>query len=273
MVTHKDLSRDALQKSRVYKGGKHWIKVTFDSWEAAQKACFYSPVEIDGYLVYCEEWQGKGPLTDAPIPKGAEAAGDLVSTSRARTMGPATGKASAVAGFEQAAFSTLPRSHTLPDVQFRQPPRDDIELDSSTASSATATGPSPAAGLVVPDAGSSLRSRSVPHLPSQVSDPTSQYMSRNPKIKKAMLRPASEALPPRQSLIERILRGIPIISWLFGPGSTAKKDGKAIGGLVGEGPVLKDDGTWDSNANGWYWDFWHKVDKIVGSDYCGLRDD
>lgn len=248
--------------------------MTFDSWEAAQTACNYSPVEIDGCLVYCEEWQGKGPLTDAPIPKGADEMGALVSTSRAKTMGPAAGKASAVAGFEQA-FTTLPRSHTLPDVQFRQPTRDDIELNSSTASSATATGPAASTGLTVPEGGSGLRSRSVPHLPSQVSDPTSQFMTRTPNVKRAVLRPVSEALPPRQSFVERILRSLPLVSWIAGPTTVAvkKEDEKTRGGMIGEGPVLKEDGSWDENANGWYWGFWYRIDRLLGSDYCGLKED
>lgn len=272
-VVHKNLSKEALQKSSVYRGGNHWIKVTFDSWEAAQKACYYSPVEIDGCLVYCEEWQGKGPLSDAPIPRGADGMGELVSTNRARTISTATGKASAVAGFEQA-FATLPRSHTVPDMQFRQPARDDMELNSSTASSATATGPTPATALTVPEGGSGLRSRSVPHLPSQVSDPTSQFMARTPNVKKVVLRPVSEALPPRQSLVERILRSIPLVAWIVGPAAVSKKDDeKSKGGMIGEGPVLKEDGTWDDAANGWYWGFWHKIDTLLGSDYCGLKED
>lgn len=252
------------------------MKVTFESWEAAQKACYYSPVEIDGCLVYCEEWQGKGPLSDAPIPKGADTIGEMVSTNnRARTLSTATGKASAVAGFEQA-FTTLPRSHTIKDVQYRQPgARDDMDLNSSTASSATATGPTSGTALAVPEGGSALRSRSVPHLPSQVgSDPTSQFMTRTPNVKRVVLRPVSEALPPRQSLVERILRTIPLVSWIVGPAAVPKKDDeKAKGGLIGEGPVLKEDGSWDDAANGWYWGFWHKIDVLLGSDYCGLKED
>lgn len=276
-VLNRNLSKEALQKSKVYRGGNHWIKVTFDSWEAAQKACYYSPVEIDGCLVYCEEWQGKGPLTDAPIPKGADTVGELVSTTnnRARTLSTATGKASAVAGFEQA-FTTLPRSHTLQDIQYRQPgARDDMDINSSTASSATATGPSSANALTVQEGSSALRSRSVPHLPSQsTSDPTSQFMTRTPNVKRVVLRPVSEALPPRQSLVERILRTIPLVSWIVGPAAVPKKtDEKAKGGLIGEGPVLKEDGTWDDTANGWYWGFWYKIDSLLGSDYCGLKED
>lgn len=56
IVLRDTLSREALAKSRVYRGGQHWIKVTFDSAEAADRACAYSPVEIDGCEVHCELW-------------------------------------------------------------------------------------------------------------------------------------------------------------------------------------------------------------------------
>lgn len=289
IVVHKNLSKEALAKSRIYNGGNHWIKITFDSWEAAERACFYSPVEIDGCLVHCEMWAGKGPLTDAPIPKSADpAAGQLISAQRARTIGTAAGKASAVAGFEQAIGGTLPRNHTMPDAQYRQPAngtRDDLDVVSSTtASSATATSPNPqpthsaSTGLEVQQQSSSIRSRSVPNLPSQATTnpPSSQFMSHAPQIRRVNLRPIAEALPPQQSLVERVLRSIPVVSWVLGPtGAPVKKDEKEKGGagLIGEGPVVKEDGSWDESANGWYWGFWWRVDKLFGSDFCGMKED
>lgn len=272
IVLRDTLSKEALAKSRVYRGGKHWIKVTFDSSEAADRACAYSPVEIDGCQVHCEIWSGSGPMTDAPIPKGlASGAGDLL---RPATVGAARGKASALQGFEQAmGGSTLPRSHTMPDAQYSKPrgTRDDLDAESSpTVSSATATDIRPS------DLGSAVRSRSVPHLPSEVSaGPSSQFMSRAPAVKKAVLRPISEALPPQQSSLERFLRFLPLVNRILGFQPALRKDEKGLekGGLIGEGPVLKEDGTWDNSSNGWYWSFWHWVDGTCGSDFCGLKED
>ena len=267
VVVHRNLSRDALGKSRVYKGGKHWIKITFDSYQAAERACFYSPVDVDGHSVYCEVWQGRGPTADVPILKGSETANLLSrnNASNARTLPPSqsthflSGKESAIAGFERA-MHTLPRSATLPDVQYGQPgTRDDMSVESTTASSATATEP-------VNPAPTGLRSRSVPHLPSQVTpDPTSQYMTHIPSVKKIVLRPISEALPKQPSFSERIIRSLPLVSWFVGEKGSASD-------FISEGPELKEDGSW-AETNGWYWSFWHMIDVWCRTDFCGLKDD
>jgi len=294
ITVHQHLSREALQKSRVYKGGNHWIKVTFDSYEAAERACFYSPVEIDGCMVTCEMWNGRGPLSDAPVPTSAGVDGALLSTRPARTVGVQGGRASAVAGFEQAMTGTLPRSHTAGDVQFGQPfasssaggARDDMDVDvlgSDTASSATATSPPQAStGLQVQQtSGSSLRSRSVPNLPSQnaSADPALHNSSRIPGVRRIALRPVTEALPPQQSFLERLLRTVPVVNWALGFTTPVRKDGvekageKEKVGLIGEGPAVKDDGTFDQAGNGWYWKLWHTLDRVAGTDFCGLKED
>lgn len=255
VVVHKSLSRDALRKSRVYKGGQHWIKITFDSYQAAERACHYSPVDIDGYMVHCEMWQGRPPL-DSALPKEAES---VLRGGISRTMSAAqssqflSGKDTALAGFERA--MTLPRSAALPDIQYGQP-QDDMSVTSTTASSATATDVAP----------SSLRSRSVPQLPSQATQQvTSQYMTHIPSVKKVVLRPVSEALPPQAPLYEKVLRVLPVVNWFFGSSSPSED-------VFGEGPAMKEDGTWDER-NGWYWSFWYSIDRIFGTDLCGIKDD
>ena len=273
IVVHKNLSKDALKKSRTYRGGSHWIKVTFDSYQAAERACFYSPVEIDGYLVFCEMWQGRGPFSDAPLLKGTPSANELLSNtgSKMRTLTTSqattfrTGLDSAVAGFERAT-QTLPRSFGAPEVQYGQPAtRDDVSISSTTASSATAT------DIIQPHVGSSsgLRSRSTPSLPTQVTgskrDPL--YMTHIPTVKRAVLRPISDALPPQPTLTEQVIRSIPIVSTFVG------KKGSLSEGLIGDGPVLTEDGRFDEKNNGWYWSSWHWVDSWLMTDFCGLKDD
>ena len=261
----RNLSREAMTKARVYRGGQHWIKVTFDSWESAERAVFYSPVEIDGCLVHCEPWNGKGPVADVPIPRGVEDAGSLLSAnakSKARTLGGVGGR-SAISGFEQALnASTLPRNQTFPGAQFAQPTSlDDMEIESATASSATATGELQRANE------SGLRSRSVPNLSTQ---------SVTKGIKRTVLRPISEALPPQRSVMDRILSSIPVVSWLLGYSAATKP------GLTGEknavdfseqGPIVKEDGTWDKEHNNYYWKVWHLMDSTLGTDFCGLKED
>lgn len=67
-LAQRSLSQAALRKRNAYRGGDHWIKVTFDSPEAADLACHCSPHPIHGFLVYAEPFRGTGPPNDAPIP-------------------------------------------------------------------------------------------------------------------------------------------------------------------------------------------------------------
>lgn len=302
VVARENLSREAIRKSRIYSGGAHWIKVTFDSYQAAERACFYSPLEIDGYMVHCEMWQGRGPGADVALPKGPAgqehigagllATGEGANNNnnnnkggRARTFSTATGKDSAIAGFERV-MQTLPRGHTVQDTQYGQPEweNNDDSITSTTASSATATAtdlePLLSERVGISGSSSSLRSRSVPNLPSQ--EITSHQPSRSEymthiKVKKAVLRPISEALPPQPTFAERAVRSIPVVGWLVGGGGA--NNNKQAGGsqttgvLVGvEGPLIKEDGSWDP-ANGWYWSFWRRVDDCFGTDMCGMKDD
>jgi len=177
-------------------------------------------------------------------------------------------------------------------VQFGQPlgTRDDmdvavegIEMGSSTASSATATSPPQAStGLQVGQQSSaSLRSRSVPNLPSQnaSANPHSHSISKVRGVRKIALRPVTEALPPQQSFLERVLRTVPVVNWALGFTTPVKRNGvekageKEKVGLIGEGPTVGDDGVFDQAGNGWYWKLWYTLDRIAGTDFCGLKED
>lgn len=269
------LPKAAVERSQTYRGGAHWIKITFDSYEAAERACFYAPLEIDGYAVHCELWQGKPPVSDAAVPISASDVGKMLSTRQTQTLGPANGKKSALAGFEQALQnSTLPRNHAMPDAQYLQPRSDTIDRtaqdDSETASSATATSP--------PPTDTQLRSRSTPNLPTQMKRNDSQYMTHIPSVRKAVLKPAAQALPPQQSSMEKLIMTIPLLPWILGMSAPGQIQQNALQSGASSDPVvqglaLKADGSWDERANGWYWRLWYTVDRWLGTDYCGLKED
>ncbi|PGH13356.1 hypothetical protein AJ80_06350 [Polytolypa hystricis UAMH7299] len=247
VVIRANLSADANKKSKRYAGGFHWIKVTFDSAAAADRACDYSPQEIDGYMVYCEIYQGQGPQQDAPILKGSVEASRLAPKAHTLTVPQS-------ASFLQATDadrSTLPRSFTAPHHHYGSETTEDVSVVSqpsttSTASSATATAPEQ------PE--STLRQRQ-PQTP-----PESEFMTHIPSVRRAALRPVSEALPPQPTIVERVIRSIPILSWFTGD-------------IVGDGPVLREDSTFDYDKSNLYWRFWFTIDMIMGTDLCGLKED
>ena len=80
------------------------------------------------------------------------------------------------------------------------------------------------------------------------------------------VRDMSEALPAQPSLLMRVLGSIPLVNWFVGAKGGA-------GSVISDGPVLKDDGSWDEEKNGWYWGFWRGVDNWCGTDICGMKDE
>ena len=281
IVPASPISKEALRKSRTYRGGQHWIKVTFDRYQAAERACFYSPQEIDGHLVFCEMWNGRGPFADQPLLKGTHTASELArnTSAKLRTLTSSQSTSFLASQDQVSRARTLPRSTTLSDLQFGPPiSLDDTSVVSSstTASSATATGLQPlpeeqwrssSTALEANPDGSALRSRSVPNLPAMdPQTPSSEFMTAIPSVRRAVLRPVSEALAPQPTLAEKILRSIPIVNLFFGTNRSVTG-----GEIIGSGPLLKDDGTFDDQGNGWYWGFWHGLDGILGTDFCGLK--
>lgn len=118
----RNLSQAALKKRNAYRGGQHWIKVTFDSPEAADLACHRSPHALHGYLVYAELYRGVPPPTDVPVPysnAGAQVDSQSLPTSfstNTLTGSPTSSNtlSTATVTGNDVAMSALPRSSTLP---------------------------------------------------------------------------------------------------------------------------------------------------------------
>ncbi|KAL2844996.1 histidine phosphatase superfamily [Aspergillus pseudoustus] len=244
VVIRANLSADANRKSKRYAGGFHWIKVTFDSTAAADRACFYSPLEVDGHHVFCELYHGQGPAEDVPIPVGSTEANRVLAQSK-RTL--STSHSTAFLQNKERERSTLPRSFGMNNLASIADADDVFSQEStSTVSSATATGIEQ----------STLQQRHVAKEPQK----TSEFMTHAPTVRRTKLRPITEALPPAPTVTERVLRSIPILSWFTGD-------------IVGDGPQLREDGTFDYDKSNAYWRFWYMVDMVLGTDICGLRED
>lgn len=250
VVIRSNLSADANRKSKRYAGGLHWIKVTFDSTTAADRACFFSPQEVDGHLVFCELYHGQGPAEDIPIPKeSSEAARTRSKVYHTLT----TSHSAAFLQGREPGRSTLPRSFAMNNLSaVSDIDEGDSQLSTATASSATAT------ATAVEEA-PTLRQRTVQGTTTEPK-PESEFMTHIPTVRRAVLRPVNEALPPQPTMVERVLRSIPILSWFTGD-------------IVGDGPQFGDDGAFDYVKSNFYWRFWYMIDHVLGTDICGLKED
>ncbi|KAL8839640.1 MAG: hypothetical protein Q9170_001646 [Blastenia crenularia] len=262
--------------SMSYKGGKAWVRVTFDSAEAADRACYNSPRVLQGHWVYAELYtDGMIPNDDEPIPCRPEdrevglttPAKPLYVPSHKTTQSLGPALARNIQSQQRQASATLPRpftSNAAPHQNISQHPEAESESP-STASSATATATAPP-----PEAGSStLRQRGSesqgrPNSGTAVSLPASQgsiqYMRFFPDVPRTVLRPESEAFLPQPSFTQRTLNYLERLGLI---------PGDVIGNLV----PRTESGEFDWANASFYWRFFYWLDTSFGSDMCGLQDD
>lgn len=221
--------------------GAHWIKVTFEDSESADRACGFSPQPIDGQTVFCELYRGAGPDKDEAIPWDSEGA----KRPRPATISKAQSTPSLPQGTEIKA-STLPRSFNLSS--FSQQ-RDRITPDQQSETSTTA---SSATAIATPPSTDVRQRSNAQH---------DEYMTHIRSVRRTKLKPISECLPPQPSVTEKVIRTIPIVSHI------------SSDGLIGLGLVKKENGDLDWENTSLYWRIMWFIDAICGTDICGLKAD
>lgn len=260
---YKSLSKSALRKVNEFVGGQHWIKVTFDSAEAAERACHYSPKSIQGWLVYAEPYRGTGP-TGGDRAIRAEAGG------MSQTASPQTMSSGTVGGLGASQSSTTASSATattnIPASQSLLP-RSTTEPFFRHTSGAFPT----ETDAIAPTESSHQRSHSQ-SLDQHSSSSTTTAL--NPRSARATLRlkgakvkpveflPAEKAFLPAPSAWQQTVGSLPIIGWAVGTGT----------GIIGNQVPRKEDGTFDEKNASLYWRFWYGIDTCAGTDFCGVRD-
>lgn len=259
-----------------YKGGNSWTRVTFDSAEAAERACQSSPHLTQGHWVYAELYtDGIVPNNDEPIPlRPEDRQGDLTTSAKpthvpthktTQSLGPASTRN--MQDQQSQASATLPRSFTSnAPPQSIIPQRPEAESGSpSTASSATATAPNTSQAhstirqrgpAVQRGQGQQIGATAAP----QQQRANIQYMTHFPNIPRTVLRPASEAFLPQPTWSERTLRYLENRGWI---------PGDVIGHVV----PRTETGEFDYANASFYWRFFHWLDTTFGTDICGLRED
>lgn len=239
------LSKEAVLKRNNYRGGEHWIKVTFDSDKAAARACQYAPHNIKGYLIYAERYRGVGPAVDEAIIateeaiESAQGSPSQRSTSTLQQMQSSETASSATA--------TATNTGTLPD-PFNPTPTDPLALRRPRT---TALSPLGTSQPLTPVEGTSTAVQPAP--------------GKTPRIrgaKRTTLLPAEQALLPAKSNVQRLVGGWFLIGLLFGGGD-----------MIGDSVPRDDAGNFDSSKASLYWIFWYYVDLLFRTDFCGLQGD
>ena len=235
-------------------GGEHWVKVTFESTEAAELATYSSPQCVLGHMVYAEPYRGHPPARDEACPDVDHMVDDD-HHGRSQSMPPP--------------FATT----TTPSRRSAQPPslRSRL-LDLSPSNSHTSTQTLETGTLsnttINADlaTGPSLRSATSPGTDVQAQQdlqPDSMFCRRIPTARKARLLPAEQALLPQQSLTQQILNAIPLVKW-FG------------GSMIGNEVPRTETGDFDWNRASLYWKIIWWLDTRFGlfkGDVCSVDKD
>lgn len=260
--------------SMSYKGGKAWIRVTFDSAEAAERAYTSGPHVIQGHWVHAEKYaDGVVPNNDEPIPYKPEDRELSLATSShpshvpshwtTQSLGPAFTRN--VQTRQSLTTATLPRSFTS-NTTTQAGSSQHLEAGAespSTASSATATAPTAATGqdsITLRRRVSEAQGQSDLATTTSVVRGNAQYMRHFPDVPRTALRPASEAFLPQPTLTQKALKYLEDL-------------GLIPGDVIGHMVPRTESGEFDwPNAN-FYWRFFFWMDTTFGTDMCGLRDD
>ncbi|KAI1097727.1 hypothetical protein F4804DRAFT_154256 [Jackrogersella minutella] len=214
-------------------GGEHWVKITFESAEAAEAALYASPQKILGHLVYAEAYRGLPPKEDAAL---LNVVGDGGMVDPFRTRG--TTRRSSQPRMEKNAM--FPKSHSAPSLERTAKPHDSPTgsqsstqtMDTATASTVTVTG-----AAVEP--------------PQNAEQPDNTYCRRIPEARRVRLLPAEQALAPQPTFQQWLLGWIPLIGW-FG------------GSMIGNEVPRTDAGEFDFNKASMYWKLMFFLDLWFG---------
>jgi hypothetical protein len=256
--SYRSLHKASIRKVNEYVGGNHWIKVTFDSPEAAERACHYSPHVIQGHTVYAERYRGTGPSQgDVPLRShaGSQGASQTASPNTVSSTTLRYGESSATVS-SATATTSMPASGMPPRVASEPVlrgsgafPVDDPYSPTEPLISQSQSAQQP----MGTSAGTSLDR--------QPRDPNRNTL-RIRGAKPIKLLPQEKAFLPTPPRWQQTLASMPVIGWIVGSNH----------GMIGDQVPRKEDGTFDRQNATLYWRAWYAVDSCLGTDFCGVRD-
>ncbi|KAK2729495.1 hypothetical protein CKAH01_10178 [Colletotrichum kahawae] len=218
-------------------GGEHWVKVTFESADAADSACYASPQRVNGYLVYAEPYSGFPPVRDEPIPDvdSLVPVHDDLHRSQSVPAGAFGSHATPRKRHQKPSNPFAANARTMSDLS---PPTS--LTSSNTMDTATMSNMSSATVTMTdaPPLEPSSSSSSTAVL--QMTTEDSLYCRRIPTARRAKLLPAEQALLPQQSYAQRLVNAVPFLKWFSGS-------------MIGNEVPRTDTGEFDWNRASLYW--------------------
>ena len=256
------LTRAEQHAAAQYAGGRCWIRVTFDSRAAAERAMAASPHILHGHWVYAQPYTGRGPAADEPIPQAHDPhAPDGLGALQPHPTRPATLGASApqrsISG-SRANSSTLPANFRAPWTQDSPTSSDTVESSNTLVQSLLTAEPMELQSLespAEPRASELARTSGA----DQQAVARQRHFSHFPDTPITQLRDASEALLPSPTLLERFLGGLS--AWGLNPSE-----------VIGSTVPRYENGDFDWDSSSFYWRLCYWLDSHLGTDLCGMKE-
>ncbi|KAB5560252.1 hypothetical protein GE09DRAFT_83840 [Coniochaeta sp. 2T2.1] len=196
-------------------GGEHWVKVTFESADAAELAISASPLSILGHLVYAEPYHGIPPTRDEASldATNADLMDDRLNRSPSRRHGHAkTSSFSNRRALRVMDHDTSPISSRTADSATITSASETATLSSGT-SSATLTGNGVLATTTTTGTDAAALEKHQHQAQQQQHD---EFCRTIPTARKVKLLPAEQALLPQPTWVQQVLHMIPFLGWFSG---------------------------------------------------------
>ncbi|KAI1824990.1 hypothetical protein F4861DRAFT_503594 [Xylaria intraflava] len=241
LTRRQPLTRAEREKVSKIAGGQHWIKVTFESQEAASAAIFASPQKIMGHLVYAEQYRGMPPLENAAV---LDVAGDLGMFDDVRqpnSFRDQPGRPSRRRNVANQGTSGSFRTRSSP--QESQASTQTLDTATVSASSTTMSTATVAGVEIRPN-----ENRPEPAMNGAPPPPPGRIAG----ARRIKLLPADAALKKGPTLTESLLAFIPLLGWFNGA-------------MIGNEVPRNDVGEFDMNRASLYWkimywlDYWFRL--------------
>ncbi|KAF9879509.1 hypothetical protein CkaCkLH20_03052 [Colletotrichum karsti] len=240
--------------NRAY-GGEHWVKVTFESAEAADAAVYASPQRVNGYLVYAEPFNGYPPARDEAVPDVDSLVPTQDEHHRSKSVpassfgNHATPRQRHTKTTNNNPFSSAANARSMSDLS---PPTS--LTSSNTIETATISNTS-SMTVTMTDAPpldeSLFSSQQQQQQPLLRTETDSLFCRRIPTARRAKLLPAEQALLPQQSYAQRLVNAVPFLKWFSGS-------------MIGNEVPRTDSGDFDWNRASLYWKVIWWLDATFG---------